>query len=130
MCLVPIPISSLLSYYCIFTSFYIQIRIKQNKFVEKMCSIKILCFTSFQTTFFSVCSLLFLLYIFCHVLTTPIFESVKVPPDKSLIWNDEFLPAFCSLLSSFAICRTLRFCTCLMLGTTSPSGVSIARLIL
>lgn len=65
-----------------------------------------------------------------YELTTPMFDNENVVSAKSPSGIDDFLPSSWNLLSSRAIARTLRFCTFLMLGTTRPSGVSIAMPIL
>ena len=63
-------------------------------------------------------------------LTTPILDKEKVPPVMSFREIDDFLPSSWSLFNSLAISIILRFWTFLIFGTTNPSGVSMARLIL
>ena len=54
----------------------------------------------------------------------------KVPPERSDVDSLPATPSCCSLFSSTAISKTERPCTPLMLGTSKPIGVSMARAIL
>lgn len=58
--------------------------------------------------------------------TDPIFESVKVPFDKSSLDNWFFFAASCKRFNSSAISHMLFISQCFIFGTTNPPGVSIA----
>lgn len=61
-----------------------------------------------------------------NVLTLPMFDKLKVVPDKSSVPSLPARPRACILFSSIAISKMLRFWTFFMLGTSKPSGVSMA----
>lgn len=61
-----------------------------------------------------------------NALTAPMFDRLKVVPDKSPVPSLPVRPKACSLFSSAAISKILRRWTFLILGTSKPSGVSMA----
>ena len=63
-------------------------------------------------------------------LTDPMFDRVKVPPDKWSGDNFPLSPSWWSLLSSTAISNTDLFWTFLIFGTNKPCWVSMATPIL